>query len=106
MAMKTTRIFRTLGEQVSVPPRERDLRFLDPLARLAADFIEHKRTEKTIRRRNRFAEALSRLFREALACETEARLGAICLTVAEDLTHRQSGFMAEIKAEGLSNPGF
>ena len=57
-------------------------------------------------------EAIHRILRECVTCETEEDLGRTCLTVAEDLTGSRFGFFAEMNAEGrldnvaISDPGW
>jgi anti-anti-sigma regulatory factor len=57
-------------------------------------------------------DGINRIFREALACETEEQLGKTCLTVAEELTGSKFGFIGEVNQAGrydciaLSDPGW
>jgi PAS domain S-box-containing protein len=46
-------------------------------------------------------QGISRIFREALACETEEEVGRICLKVAEEVTGSKFGFIAELGPGGL-----
>jgi anti-anti-sigma regulatory factor len=57
-------------------------------------------------------EAIIRVFRERLHCETEEQLGKTCLAVAQELTGAAFGFIGELNAHGrldtiaLSDPGW
>jgi len=42
-------------------------------------------------------DAINRVFREALTCETEEELARTCLAVAEDLTNINFSFIGEVK---------
>ena len=56
--------------------------------------------------------AMNRIFREALLGETQAELAQTCLSVTEEITHSQFGFVGLINPNGrldtiaLSNPGW
>jgi PAS domain S-box-containing protein len=69
--------------------------------------------EEKSRYQNSLLEGINRIFREALACETEGQLGALCLAVAEDVTGSRFGFVGEINARtglldgiAISDPGW
>jgi len=61
---------------------------------------------------NKILDAINRVFREALKCETEEELGKTCLAVAEELTGSKFGILLELNPAGLldtvavSNPGW
>ena len=46
-------------------------------------------------------DAINRVFRETLTCETEEQLVRTCLAVAEDLTDSACGFLGEMNDQGL-----
>ncbi len=57
-------------------------------------------------------DGINRVFREALDCETDEQVAAVCLDVAEQLTESKFGFMGRINERGLfdtmalSDPGW
>lgn len=57
-------------------------------------------------------DAVNRVFREALLCETEEEVAKQCLAVAEELTGSRFGYIGELNAAGLfdtialSDPGW
>lgn len=57
-------------------------------------------------------EAVNKVLRETLACETERDVARVCLRVAEDLTESKFGFIGEANGGGLfdtialSDPGW
>ncbi|HNR12617.1 MAG TPA: PAS domain-containing protein [Thermodesulfobacteriota bacterium] len=81
------------------------------LVGLCRDITERKEAEEGLRRQSAILQAISRIFKEALTCETEEALGLTCLTVAEKLTGSTLGFIAEISPDGhlhdiaISEPG-
>jgi PAS domain S-box-containing protein len=75
------------------------------------DIAERKRAEERMVRQNALLKGIAQVFKEALSCQTEEELGAVCLSVAEEITQSRFGFIGEIDAEGLqdiaiSNPGW
>jgi signal transduction histidine kinase len=62
--------------------------------------------------RSALLEAINRVFREELTCESEADVARVCLAVAEELTGSRFGFLGELNEQGrfdtiaLSDPGF
>ena len=75
------------------------------------DITERRRAEEELRSRIAILDGINRVFREALACDTEEQLGRFCLTVAETMTQSASGFIGKIGADGalhdiaISDPG-
>ena len=65
-----------------------------------------------LRRRNVLLDAINRVLREALTCESEADVAKVCLNVAEELTGSAFGFLGEVSQLGrldtlaLSDPGW
>ena len=55
--------------------------------------------EERVRRQNAILEAINRIFREGLVCQTEQELGGACLAVAEHLTASKFGFIAMINSQ-------
>jgi PAS domain S-box-containing protein len=68
---------------------------------LGVDITERKRAELEAGRQTAIVAGINRIFREALACDTEEELGRTCLAVAEDLTGSQSGFIDKLNERGL-----
>jgi PAS domain S-box-containing protein len=73
---------------------------------------ERTRAKEKISRQNAVLDGINRIFREALACDTEEELGRACLKVAEELTRSRFGFINELGPDGLlhtiaiSDPGW
>jgi PAS domain S-box-containing protein len=64
------------------------------------DITERKQAEEKIHHQNAILEGINRIFREALAWNTEAELSRACLAVAEEVTQSQFGFIAELNSQG------
>ncbi len=64
------------------------------------DVTRRKRAEEEILARNASLHAISRVFSEALNCETEESLGQACLSIAKALTGSTFGFIGEIGETG------
>ncbi|MFP3868606.1 MAG: PAS domain S-box protein [Desulfobacteraceae bacterium] len=79
---------------------------------IGIDIRERKRAEESIKRQQAILQGINRIFHEALTCETEEDLGRTCLTVVEEITASQFGFISEINEAGLldgiviSDPGW
>ncbi len=58
------------------------------------------KAEAQIQRQSAILDAINKVFREALACDTEEDLANMCLAVAEKLTASKFGFIGEINPEG------
>ena len=75
-------------------------------------FVFISKAEAQIHRQSTILDAINKVFREALACDTEEELANMCLAVAEKLTASKFGFIGEINPEGhydciaLSDPGW
>jgi PAS domain S-box-containing protein len=81
------------------------------IAAFGSDITEHKIIEQTLLRQKALLLGISRIFHEALTCQTEEELGEVCLRVAEEITESRFGFIGEIKGQHLeeiaiSNPGW
>ena len=70
------------------------------------------KAEAQIHRQSAILDAINKVFREALTCDTEEDLALICLTAAEELTASKFGVISEINPAGcldtiaLSDPGW
>jgi len=73
---------------------------------------ERKRAEEQILRQNAVLDAINRVFRETLTCETDEEVARTCLAVAEELTGSKFGFIGEVNPAGrfdniaISDPGW
>ncbi|MEJ2690491.1 MAG: GAF domain-containing protein [Deltaproteobacteria bacterium] len=82
------------------------------VAALFRDITGQKLDEKKILYQTSILEGISRIFREALTCETEKELARTCLDVAENVTGSKFGFIGEIGQDGFvydictSDPGW
>jgi PAS domain S-box-containing protein len=85
-----------------------------PYGRLWVHFeiTGQKRHEVKINRHNLILQGISRMFEDAIRCETEEDLGRTCLEVIESITGSKMGFIGEIGPDGnlhdlaISNPGW
>jgi PAS domain S-box-containing protein len=84
--------------EVSVSSKSSSLGVITSL--VIRDITERKETEARIARQNATLAGISRVFKEALTCESEEKLGETCLAVAEDLTGSRFGFIGELNREG------
>ncbi len=75
-------------------------------------YVFISKAEAQIHRQNAVLDAINKVFREALACDTKEDLALVCLGTAEELTASKFGFIGEITPEGrhsclaLSDPGW
>jgi len=75
-------------------------------------YVFISKTDAQIHRQSAILDAINKVFRDALACDTEEDLALICLATAEKLTASKFGFIGEITPEGrfdciaLSDPGW
>ncbi|HIC90850.1 MAG TPA: PAS domain S-box protein, partial [Syntrophaceae bacterium] len=73
---------------------------------------ERKRVERRALRQRTLLEAINKVFRETLRCETDEEVASTCLAVAQELTGSQFGFIGEVNQAGLfdtialSDPGW
>ena len=76
------------------------------------DITDRERVEEQILRQKNVLNAINRVFRETITCETDAEVARTCLAVAEELTGSKFGFIGEINQSGrfdtiaLSDPGW
>ncbi len=68
---------------------------------LARSLEQRKRAEEEVSRRNRTLDGINRIFREALQCDAEEELGAKCVTIAQEVTSSEFGYIGEIGSDGL-----
>ncbi len=85
----------------------------DPCALvISQDITVQKQAEEAIKRQSAILNAINRIFREALTCETLEDLGRTSLAVAEELTGSRFGFICRLNQAGLlddiviSDPGW
>lgn len=64
------------------------------------DLTEHKHAEREIQRHGKLLDGINRLFKESLTSKTEEQVASKCLSVAEELTGSEFGFIGEINANG------
>lgn len=64
--------------------------------------LETQETErKWVEKPSTLLNAINRLFRDTMTCETEEEVGRTCLAVAEELTGSKLGFICKINQAGL-----
>jgi PAS domain S-box-containing protein len=61
---------------------------------------ELQRSEERRQVKTRILAGINRVFKEALTCETEEKLGGTCLAVAQELTGSKFGFIDELNQDG------
>ena len=82
------------------------------LTGVIVDITEHKQAEAQVVKQSAVLNAINRVFRVALTCETEEELARTCLNVAEELTGSRAGFIGEVNQGGrldtiaISDPGW
>jgi PAS domain S-box-containing protein len=73
---------------------------------------ERRRAEAQAQWQNAIVDAIDKVFRESLTCETEEEVAQTCLGVAEELTASKFGFICEVNHAGrmdtiaVSDPGW
>ncbi|MHB8954965.1 MAG: PAS domain S-box protein [Pirellulaceae bacterium] len=72
-------------------------------AELLREVAERKQAEEKVSHQNAVLEGINRIFREALTRETEEQLAGLCLTVAQEVTQSQCGFVGETNAQARLN---
>jgi PAS domain S-box-containing protein len=79
---------------------------------IVRDITTRKEAEEKVLRQTMLLAGINRIFQEAISSESEEELGAVCLSVAEELTGSKIGFIGEISSDGqlyditISNPGW
>jgi PAS domain S-box-containing protein len=61
---------------------------------------EVQQAEEALKRQYAIVAGINRVFKEALTCETEGKLGETCLRVAEELTGSKFGFIGQLNQQG------
>lgn len=102
---------RRIFLSIKAPRRDADGNVIG-IVGISRDITDRKLTEARLARQSAVLAGIARIFREALTCETEAALGAVCLAVAEQVTQSKLGFIAELDPESgklndiaISDPG-
>jgi PAS domain S-box-containing protein len=77
------------------------------------DLTARRRAEEMVRAQNTVLDGINRIFRSALASESEQDLGRCCLKIAEEVTGSKFGILAERNARtgrldviAISDPGW
>ncbi len=68
--------------------------------RVFLNVSELSQSEAKVQRNSQTLAGINRILREAVTSRTEEELGAVCLAVAEELTHSKFGFIGELDREG------
>ena len=100
------------GTTFPIEIRAKATKYHGQMVRVGAirDVTEHRQTEAQLTRQSAVLNAINKVFRETLTCETEEDVAHTCLAVAEELTDSKFGFIGEINQSGcfdtiaLSNP--
>jgi|LGOV01.1.fsa_nt_gb PAS domain S-box-containing protein len=81
------------------------------LLSLGVDISGRIQAEKTFAE-NTIAQAVNKVLQDAVTCETDTHVAASCLSVAEEITESQFGFIGEVNSSGrldtiaISDPGW
>ena len=102
------------GSTLPVEARGKAVSYRGVMARVAVvrDITERKRHEVLLARQRDLLDAIGKVFREAVVCDTEEEVARTCLAVAEGLTGSAFGFIGEVNESGrfdtiaLSDPGW
>jgi PAS domain S-box-containing protein len=78
----------------------RDRRGRELVTTIARDITARKWGEEMARKDARLREGMNRVLQEAIAAGTEEQLGLVCLSVVEELTGSEMGFIGEIGEDG------
>ncbi|MBI4814266.1 MAG: PAS domain S-box protein [Methanobacterium sp.] len=70
---------------------------------VARDITERKEYELLLSRQNEIHRSMGTILTEAIISETEEELRKTCLTVCENITHSEFGFICEINADDKFN---
>jgi len=80
--------------------------------KLRKEITERKQAEEQILRQSAVLNAINKVFRETLRCETDEKVARVSLAVAEELTGSKFGSIGEVNESGrldiiaLSDPGW
>ena len=72
----------------------------DSMIGIGLDLRERKQVEEKIRRQYVILDGINRIFQETLSSRTEEELGLLCLSIVQDITGSQFGFIGEIGQDG------
>ncbi|MGB8657169.1 MAG: PAS domain S-box protein [Candidatus Zixiibacteriota bacterium] len=64
------------------------------------DITDRKRAEEQILRQSKVLNAINKVLKETLRCETDEDVARACLSVAEELTGSEFGFIGEVNQAG------
>ncbi|MBM4275280.1 MAG: response regulator [Deltaproteobacteria bacterium] len=85
---------------------------VDHISGVLFDIHEHKLADERTAWQRITLDAINRIFRDALVCQTEEELGRTCLAVLEELTGSKFGFIGEMNRTGgldflaMTDPGW
>jgi len=79
---------------------QKDKEILSYFAEQVAMAIERKRAEEKLQRQSRILKAINQVFHETLVCDRQEEVAKTCLSVAEELTGSQFGFIGKINERG------
>jgi PAS domain S-box-containing protein len=74
--------------------------------------LYRQRAEEQLRRQSAVLDGINKVLLETLTCESDEEVARMCLSVAEELTGSQFGFICEVNQAGrfdtiaISNPGW
>ena len=88
-------------EAASISPVKDDKGVITNFIAVKDDITERKEVQEQLYRQSNVLNVISKVFRDALLCESEVELARTCLTLAEKLTNSQFGFYGEIDEDGL-----
>ena len=98
--LSKVRVFLELNKRKAELVSHKD-RLEELVAQLEEQVEARRQIELEILGKNTLLEGINRVLREAITCETEEELAKTCLSVAEDLTGSEFGFIGEIGENGL-----
>ncbi|MFQ6035369.1 MAG: PAS domain S-box protein, partial [Sedimentisphaerales bacterium] len=80
--------------------------------KVVEDVTEYKKAEQQFQKQGAVLNAINKVFRQTLTCETGEQVAKTCLKVAEELTGSKFGFIGEVNERGrfdstaISDPGW
>ena len=99
-------------EQLEETVAARTAELSDANERMQVEMNERRAAQEEAALQSKVTDAINKVLREALDCETEEEVAQIALSAAEELTGSKFGFIGEINEEGLfdtiglSSPGW
>lgn len=97
---------------ISCYPRFDETGKFNGVVHITKDITKSKKSEMQISRQSIILNAINKIFKEALTCETEGEVAQTSLAMAQELTGSKFGFYGEINQDGLfdtialSDPGW